>query len=124
MRVIGNIIWIVFGGFLIFLEYIISGILLCLTIIGIPFGLQCLKLSFLALVPFGKEVAPARTDSGFVSIVMNILWIILGGFWIAVSHVLLAVFFTLTIIGIPFAIQHIKLAALGLTPFGKRICTI
>lgn len=124
MRIIGNIIWIVFGGFLIFLEYVIGGLLLCLTVIGIPFGYQCMKLSYLALVPFGKEVEPSKTEVGFLAIVMNILWIIFGGFWISVSHVLLAVFFAITIIGIPFAIQHIKLAGLGLTPFGKRICYI
>ena len=121
MRILGNIIWLVFGGIFIFLEYLISSVLLMITIIGIPFGLQTLKLAFLALWPFGKEVRSVDTGTGCLSLIMNILWILLGGIWICISHVFWGVLLGITIIGIPFAKQHFKLAGLALTPFGKEI---
>ena len=86
MNLFGNIIWIVFSGLIIFLEYIIASILLCITIIGIPFGVQTLKLSYLALVPFGKEIVHKPHEPGCLSTLMNILWIILGGIWISLTH--------------------------------------
>lgn len=120
MNILGNILWIVLGGGLvIFVEYLIGGILLCLTLIGIPFGIQCIKLSILGLVPFGKEIRTVPGSDGCLSVLMNILWIFVGGAWIALTHILFALLMAITIIGIPFAIQHVKLAALGLTPFGK-----
>ena len=121
MSLLGNIIWIVFGGLFIFLDYIVGGVALCLTIIGIPFGLQCFKLGVLALLPFGKEVSPGPKGVGCLSTVMNIIWIVLFGLWIAISHVLLAALFAITIIGLPFAVQHMKLARLAFTPFGLEI---
>ena len=121
MTLLGNIIWIVFGGFLIFLEYMLSGFALCLTIIGIPFGLQCFKLGILSLAPFGREVQPMTSSSGCLAVFMNVLWIIIGGIWICFTHISLAVLFAITIIGIPFAKQHLKLAALALLPFGQTI---
>ncbi len=122
MSLLGNLLWIVLGGgILICLEYLVSGLLLCLTIIGIPFGVQCLKLAFLGLVPFGKEVVDKESYTGCLAIGMNILWILLGGIWIALTHVIFAVLCAITIIGLPFAKQHIKLASLALTPFGKAI---
>lgn len=121
MRTFGNIIWVVFGGFLIFLEYLFAGLLLCLTIVGIPFGLQAIKLAELALWPFGKHVEYMNYAPGCLSTVMNILWLLIGGIWIALSHLILGVLFAITIIGIPFASQHFKLVGLALTPFGRRI---
>lgn len=122
MSLVGNILWIVLGGgILLFLEYLIGGITLCLTIIGIPFGVQCIKLSVLALVPFGKEVRSIPVSPGFLSTVMNVIWILVGGVWIAITHLFFAVLCAITIIGIPFAKQHMKLASLALTPFGKEI---
>ncbi|MFC1717656.1 YccF domain-containing protein [Candidatus Poribacteria bacterium] len=122
MSVLGNLLWIILGGgILICLEYLVSGLLLCLTIIGIPFGVQCLKLAFLGLVPFGKEVVDKESYTGCLAIVMNILWILLGGIWIALTHVIFAILCAITIIGLPFAKQHIKLASLALTPFGRSI---
>lgn len=99
--------------------YIIGGLLLCLTIIGIPFGIQKIKLSLLALTPFGQEVEPNNAASGCLAILFNILWILCGGFWIAVVHLVLALIFTITTIGIPFAKQHVKLAYMAVAPFGK-----
>jgi uncharacterized membrane protein YccF (DUF307 family) len=118
---LGNIIWVVFGGFFIFLEYLIAGLLLCLTIVGIPFGLQAIKLAQLALWPFGKHLEYMDYAPGCLSTVMNILWLMIGGIWIALSHLVLGILFAITIIGIPFASQHFKLVGLALTPFGRRI---
>ena len=121
MGTLGNIIWVVFGGFLIFLEYVVGGAVLCLTIIGIPFGVQSFKLALLALWPFGKRVEYTDSSSGCLSIVMNIIWIFVGGIWIALSHLLFGLLFAITIIGLPFAKQHFKLMALAFTPFGRSI---
>ncbi len=122
MSLIGNILWIILGGgIVLFVEYILSGLLLCCTIIGIPFGFQCIKLSVLALVPFGREVRETNPPSGCLSLIMNIIWILFGGIWIAATHLVFALIMAITIIGIPFAVQHMKLAALAFTPFGKEI---
>lgn len=121
MGCLGNIIWIIFGGFAIALEYFISGFLLCCTIIGIPFGLQVFKLGILALMPFGQEVTPSNETSGCLSTVMNIIWLFIGGIWIALSHLVLGTIFCITIIGIPFGLQHFKLMKLAFTPFGRTI---
>jgi uncharacterized membrane protein YccF (DUF307 family) len=121
MNILGNIIWIVFGGLIIFLMYVISSILLCLTIIGIPFGIQTLKLSMLALVPFGKDVLYKKNEPGCLSTIMNIIWILIGGLWISIVHFVFGLLLAITIIGIPFALQHFKLGMLALTPFGKEI---
>lgn len=119
MSLIGNILWIFLGGGLfLFVEYLLGGLILCLTIIGIPFGVQCIKLSLLALVPFGKEIEQTGSGSGCLSILMNIIWIVFGGIPIALTHVVFGILCAITIIGIPFAKQHMKLAALSLTPFG------
>ena len=122
MSLLGNILWIILGGgIILFLEYLLSGLLLCLTIIGIPFGFQCIKLSLLALMPFGREVVDAERGSGCLSTLMNVIWILVGGIWIALTHVIFGVLCAITIIGLPFAKQHLKLAQLSLTPFGKAI---
>lgn len=121
MSIIGNLIWLIFGGIFIAVEYLISSILLCLTIVGIPFGLQTLKLAGLALWPFGKDTRQVEMSTGCLSTVMNVLWIFLGGIWICLSHVFWGVLLAITIIGIPFARQHFKLASLALTPFGREI---
>jgi uncharacterized membrane protein YccF (DUF307 family) len=120
MSILGNILWIILGGWVIFLLYVVGGIILCLTIVGIPFGIQCFKLSLLGLVPFGKEIIQGPAATGTLAIIFNILWIITFGLTIAVTHVLLAFLLGITIIGLPFASQHIKLATMALVPFGRR----
>jgi uncharacterized membrane protein YccF (DUF307 family) len=118
LRIFLNILWIVFGGgFIIWLEYVVVGLLLCATVIGIPFGVQCFKVAGLGLLPFGKNIERARTVPIFSGL-GNIVWLVFAGLWIFLSHVALAVGLTVTIIGIPFAVQHIKLALLALWPFG------
>ena len=121
MKLLGNIIWLVFGGILIAFEYLISSILLMATIVGIPFGLQTLKLARLALWPFGVQIRYKPGNPGCISTIMNLIWICIGGIWIALTHLIFGVLFAITIIGIPFAKQHFKLAGLALTPFGNEI---
>jgi len=121
MRTIGNIIWVIFGGWAVALEYAISSILMMITIIGIPFGLQSFKMAELALWPFGREVRRREDTSGCLSTIMNIIWFFIGGIWIALTHILLGIVFFITIIGIPFGKQHFKLAEIALTPFGREI---
>ncbi|MGQ8338214.1 YccF domain-containing protein [Sunxiuqinia sp. A32] len=121
MSTLGNIIWIVFGGFLVFLQYLIGGLVLCLTIVGIPFGIQTFKLALLALWPFGKNIEYMDYAPGCLSTIMNILWLIFGGIWIALTHLVFGLLFAITIIGIPLARQHFKLMSLALTPFGRRV---
>jgi uncharacterized membrane protein YccF (DUF307 family) len=118
MSLIGNLIFFVFGGFLIFLGYVLGGILLCLTIIGIPFGLMCFRLAGGVLAPFGREVRETEPPGGAISLIMNIIWIILPGLELAIMHLLLAAFFALTIVGLPLAAQHMKLVPMALLPFG------
>ena len=121
MKFLGNIIWLVFGGLLIAIEYCIASLLLMITIIGIPFGIQTLKLAILALWPFGQRVADGGNSGGCLLVIMNVIWILIGGIWISLSHLLFGLLLCITIIGIPFGRQHFKMAALALTPFGKTI---
>lgn len=122
MSLLGNVLWILLGGgIFLFLEYLFGGVLLCVTIIGIPFGVQCMKLALLALLPFGREVVEGESHAGCLSVVMNVLWILFGGIWITLTHLLFGLLCAITIIGIPFAKQHVKLAALALAPFGKSV---
>ncbi len=121
MKTLGNIIWFIFGGFFLFLHYLVSGVLMCFTIIGIPFGIQIIKLAHIALWPFGKEVINIDSGTGTLSFLMNIIWIILGGFWLAIHHLFWGVLFSITIIGLPFGLQHFKMASLAFLPFGKKI---
>ena len=121
MKFLGNIIWLVFGGLLIAIEYCIASLLLMITIIGIPFGIQTLKIAVLALWPFGKKVVDKGNSGGCLSVSMNIIWILIGGIWISLSHLILGLLFCITIIGIPFGKQHFKMTALALAPFGKTI---
>ncbi|MGF7139115.1 YccF domain-containing protein [Roseimarinus sediminis] len=121
MSTLGNILWIVFGGFIIAIEYVISSILMMITIVGIPFGIQSLKMAELALWPFGYDTRTRESSSGCLATIMNLIWIVIGGFWIFLTHILLGVLLSITIIGIPFGKQHFKLASLSLTPFGREI---
>jgi len=121
MNFIGNIIWIIFGGIFIFLEYIFGGLILCLTIVGIPFGIQCFKFAIVGLMPFGVKITDTSSNTGCLSTIMNIIWIVFGGFWIALTHLFFGILLCITIIGIPFGRQHFKLMNLAFTPFGKSI---
>ena len=121
MNLIGNIIWVIFGGFFLSLGYILGGLVLCLTIVGIPFGIQVMKLGLFALFPFGGEVIQGKKPMGCLSLLLNVLWIIFGGIEVALGHLTMGVFFCCTIIGIPFGLQHFKLMVLALMPFGHEV---
>jgi uncharacterized membrane protein YccF (DUF307 family) len=120
MNFIGNLIWLIFGGLAAALGYIVGGFILCLTIIGIPFGLQCFKIAGLVLWPFGRRVV-STGNMGCLSIIFNIIWLLCGGLYTAVVHLFFAFLLAITIIGIPFARQHLKLMELALMPFGKQV---
>lgn len=119
MNVLLNLLWFLLGGWLITAGYLFASLLLMLTIIGIPFGIQTLKLGMLALWPFGQEIRTTASDGGCLSILMNVIWILCGGIWIAATHLLTGALLCITVIGIPFGLQHFKMAGLALTPFGK-----
>ena len=122
MVLLGNLLWIIVGGgIIVFFCYLIGGLVLCCTIVGIPFGVQCIKLSLLGLMPFGQEVRDTKAASGFLAIVMNVLWIFIGGIELVITHLVFAVILAITIVGLPFAKQHLKLASMAMTPFGKTI---
>lgn len=118
MSLLGNLVFFVFGGFIIFVGYVLGGLLLCLTIVGIPFGIMCFRLAGGVLAPFGREVCETEPPGGPLTLIMNIIWIILPGLELAIMHLVLALLFALTIVGLPIAAQHMKLVPLALLPFG------
>ena len=118
MRMLGNIFWIIFGGFLSALGWIAAGCLWCITIVGIPIGKQCFKLCSISLNPFGKEV---EYGGGAVSFIVNILWILFCGIELAITNLALGAILCVTIVGIPFGMQFFKIAKLSLMPFGAQV---
>ncbi len=121
MSLLGNIVWIVFGGLFSCIGYLLSGVCLYLTVVGIPFGIQSFKLGVATLAPFGKEVTELPDANSPLRVVFNILWIALFGWEIAVAHLVWAAILAVTIIGLPFALQHLKLIPLALLPFGRDL---
>ncbi len=121
MSFLGNIIWLVFGGLISGMGYILGGLLVCLTIVGIPFGVQSIKLGVATMTPFGREITVRPESGGFLEALFNILWAVLFGWEIAVSHLVHGLLFAITIVGLPFAKQHFKLIPLALFPFGKDL---
>ncbi len=119
MSFFGNIIWLVFGGIISAILWFVSGLILCVTIIGIPFGVQCFKIASFVIWPFGRKVEIGNFGVG--GLLFNIIWLILFGWEFAVLHFVVGLIFCITIIGIPFGLQHFKFAQLGLIPFGARI---
>lgn len=118
MKFLGNLIWFIFGGFVNFIAWSFIGILWCITIIGIPVGVQCFKIARLSAWPMGREVHHSGNGASFF---MNIFWIIFGGIEIATVHLISGLILCVTIIGIPFGVQQFKLAKLALFPFGAEI---
>ena len=118
MRIILNILWIVFGGLISALGWLLTGCLWCITVVGIPVGVQCFKLSSISLNPFGKEVV---YEGGAGSFLLNILWLIFSGWELALTNFLLGCILCITIIGIPWGKQYFKIAKVALAPFGARI---
>jgi len=121
MRLIANILWIIFGGLLHSIAWFLIGLLLCVTVVGIPFGLQCFKMAGLQLMPFGKHVETNNMNG--IGLIGNIIWIVVVGWELALANLASAAFFAITIVGLPFAIQSLKLAHLSLVPFGTEVTT-
>ncbi|RST16217.1 YccF domain-containing protein [Streptomyces sp. WAC05374] len=120
MKAILNLIWLIFGGFWLFLGYMVAGLLLCITVIGIPFGLAAFRIGVYALWPFGQTVVDRR-DAGAASCIGNVLWLVLAGWWLALGHILTGIALCVTIIGIPLGIANFKLLPVSLLPLGKEI---
>lgn len=118
---IGNVIWLIFGGFLAGLGYILGGLVLCVTIVGIPFGVQSMKLGLATMTPFGKEVVAAESGDGFLRMLFNVLWLVLFGWEIALAHVTGGIILAITVVGLPFAKQHFKLVPVALFPFSYAL---
>ncbi|MFZ2488729.1 MAG: YccF domain-containing protein [Anaerolineae bacterium] len=121
MSFLGNLIWLIFGGFVAGLGYIVGGLAMCLTIVGIPFGVQNIKLGMATFAPFGKEIVEYDHVNSPLSLLLNVLWLVLFGWEIALAHLTMAALLALTIVGLPFAAQHIKLIPLALFPFGRDL---
>lgn len=121
MKILGNILWWLFGGIETAICYFTGSLALAITIIGIPFAVQTFKLGLLCLWPFGSTVTENATANGCLNMILNLLWIITGGIWAWISHIFWGVLLCITVIGIPFGKQHFKMARLSLTPFGKDV---
>lgn len=128
MSLILNILWLIFGGFFMAVGWVVFGIIMVLTIVGIPWFVAVMNMAHLSLLPFGREavnreVLTGEEDigTGPLGVIGNIIWFLFGGIWLALGHVIWAVALAVTIIGIPFAYQHLKLAALALAPIGKVV---
>ena len=121
MTLLGNLLWLIFGGLLSAFGWFLSGLIWCVTVVGIPWGLQCFKFAKLSLAPFGKDVIPG---GGAPSLIANVIWLLISGIPMALDHVLTGLVLCLTIVGIPFGLQHFKMASLALTPFGAQVRTL
>jgi len=121
LRLIGNVIWLLLAGWAMCLSYLVAGALLCLTIIGIPFGVAAFRLAFFVIWPFGRVAVHDPDRVPGVSAIANVLWFVLAGWWLALGHLVTGVLLCLTIIGIPFGIQSFNLAGLALAPLARAI---
>ncbi|KAB2583676.1 hypothetical protein BS297_19360, partial [Rhodococcus erythropolis] len=123
MRILLNVIWLVFGGFWLALGYFAAGIICCILIITIPFGIAAFRIGIYALWPFGKTVVDKPT-AGVGSMIGNVIWVIIAGIWLAIGHIVTAVAMAITIIGIPLAVANLKMIPISLMPLGKEIVDV
>ncbi len=121
MSLLGNLIWLVFGGAIASLSYIIAGCALCLTIVGIPFGIKAIQFGVMVLLPFGKVIDGGRSRTGCLAMAFNIIWLLTVGWSIALTHLLFGIMLAFTLLGLPFAIQHFKLLPVALFPFSYKL---
>ncbi len=121
MSLLGNILWLIFGGLIAGLGYILGGLLTCITIIGIPFGIQAMKIGVATFAPFGKQIQELPDANSTLRLILNVIWLVAVGWEIALAHAASALVLAITIIGIPFAMQHLKLIPLALLPFGREL---
>ena len=121
MSLLGNILWLIFGGLIAGLGYILGGLLTCLTIVGIPFGIQAMKIGVATFAPFGKKIVELPEANSALRLILNVIWLVVVGWEIALAHAVSALVLAITIIGVPFAMQHLKLIPLALLPFGRTL---
>jgi uncharacterized membrane protein YccF (DUF307 family) len=121
MRTILNVIWLVLAGVWLALGYLIAAALMAITIIGLPFAKQALKLAGYAIWPFGRTLIPSESRHKGLSVVANVLWFILVGWWLALEHLFVGILLCITIIGIPLGVASFKMAGAALVPFGKEV---
>ncbi|MCI7146287.1 MAG: YccF domain-containing protein [Clostridiales bacterium] len=121
MTLLGNVLWVIFGGFISWLGWLMTGLICCITIIGIPAGLQCFKLAQISLLPFGREII---YPGGSISFLLNLIWIVLFGLSLAVTNAVIGLIWCVTIVGIPFGKQFFKIAQLSLMPFGAEVVRV
>ncbi|MCT4631242.1 MAG: YccF domain-containing protein [Firmicutes bacterium] len=119
MNFLGNILWLIFGGIVSSIAWALAGLLLCITVVGLPFGIQCFKIANFVLWPFGRDIEIG--DFGVGGLLLNIIWILVCGWELMVLHLITGLFLCITVVGIPFGLQHFKFARLGLIPFGAKI---
>lgn len=123
IALLGNILWLILGGFVLGLSYLVAGVFFCCTIIGIPFGIACFRIARFAFCPFGKKLVP-RTDAGTGSFLLNLIWVFCFGLWIAIGSVISGIVMCCTIIGIPFGVAAFRIAKVSFSPFGTRVVSI
>ncbi|MBR0506774.1 MAG: YccF domain-containing protein [Kiritimatiellae bacterium] len=123
MAVLGNILWFLLGGLWMGLEWLITGLFFCLTIIGIPYGIACFRIAQFAFFPFGKMVVPSE-NAGACTFLLNVIWVIFAGLWLWISAVIAGLFFCVTIIGIPFGIACFRIAKVSFAPLGKKVVSL
>lgn len=124
MTLLLNLLWFIFGGFISGLLWLLTALVLAVTIVGLPWAAAAFRLSLFAFAPFGRRAIPRTgldVGRGGLDVVLNLVWVVLAGWWLAVHHLILGVLQAITIIGIPFAVQHFKLAGLSLAPVGTEI---
>lgn len=121
MRTIGNVLWLVLAGIWLALGYAVAGLLLCVTIIGIPFGIQAFKLAGFSLWPFGRSVVPDDGAGGCLEVAANVVWLVVFGWELFIAHLVAGALLCLTVVGIPFGLQAFKLSVLALWPFGRQV---
>ncbi len=122
MNFLGNIIWLIFGGLATAIGYFLGGLAMMLTIIGIPFGFQLIKIGSLCLWPFGRTFEVSKGElPGCLFTLLNFFWLLIAGIWLALTHILFGILLMISIIGIPWGMQHFKLASFALSPFGRKV---
>jgi uncharacterized membrane protein YccF (DUF307 family) len=124
MRTLLNIMWLVLAGVWLAFGYLFAAVLMAITIIGIPFAVQAIKLAGFALWPFGRTLVPSRNRLRGLSVIANVLWFILAGWWLALAHLFAGILLCITIIGIPLGVASFKMAGAALVPFGKEIVSL
>lgn len=123
MRILLNVIWLVFGGAVLALGYLVAALVCFVLIVTIPFGIAALRMALFALWPFGRTVQ-RRADAGAASTIGNVLWFILCGWWLALGHLLSGVLMCITLIGIPLGLANFKMIPVALTPLGREIVSV